>query len=145
MVLGTCSHKYCTVWCLVLVLLYSMWCLVLVILYIMVLGTCNTVHYGAWHLYLEELYSMVLGTCSLIKYRTVWCLVLVLLYSMWCLVLVLLYSMLFGTCKYLEVLYCSVLHVFLHPLPEESLHAVHVILLEQRVGWLGEPQSILIR
>jgi hypothetical protein len=111
----------------------------------MVLGTCNTVHYGAWHLYLEELYSMVLGTCSLIKYRTVWCLVLVLLYSMWCLVLVLLYSMLFGTCKYLEVLYCSVLHVFLHPLPEESLHAVHVILLEQRVGWLGEPQSILIR
>ncbi len=66
-------------------------------------------------------------------------------YDAWYLYLEVLYNMVFGTCKYLEVLYCSVLHVLLHPLPEESLHDVHVVLLEQRVGWLGEPQSILIR
>jgi hypothetical protein len=77
---------------------------------------------------------MVLGTCTW-KCYTVQYVVLVpgstLQYGTWYL--------------YLEVLYCSVLHVLLHPLPEESLHAVHVILLEQRVGWLGEPQSMLNR
>ncbi len=71
--------------------LYSMWCLVLVLQYSMVLGTCtlknctvwylvlvpgstvqyctwlpgSTVQYGTRYLYLEVLYSMVLGTCTL--------------------------------------------------------------------------------
>jgi hypothetical protein len=152
MVLGNCTTVqygawylyHCTVWCLVLVPECVVWCLVLVPISTaqyglgtcttvqnVVLGTYQTVQYGAWYLYLEVLYSMVLGTCTW-KYFTIWCLVLVPIstaqYGAW-------YNL------YLEVMYCSVLHVFLHPLPEESLHAVHVVLLEQRVGWLGEPKA----
>ena len=36
----------------------------------------------------------------------------------------------------LEVLDGGILDVLLHPLPEEGLHAVHIVLLEQGVGWL---------
>ena len=39
----------------------------------------------------------------------------------------------------LEVLDGGILDVLLHPLPEEGLHAVHIVLLEQGVGRLGEP------
>jgi hypothetical protein len=146
MVLGTCTWKYWTVWCLVLVPLYSMvlgtctwnyctvWCLVLV--------PISTAH-SVWPWYLYD--CTVCGAWDL-QNCTVWCLVLVPGTTVWYLVIVPGSTVQYDTWYlYLEVLYCSVLHMLLHPLPEESLHAVHIILLEQRVGWLGEPQSILIR